>query len=97
MTPVLRAIMERWLESGDPVERKAAAFRLGLRLETDVSPPPERPPLSETLALLRRMHACPDRDPTTDCGCGGLATCRRGRGNAGLVNHQDCLDCLRET
>jgi hypothetical protein len=49
---------------------------------------------AETIALLGRMHECPDRTPRADCGCAGLARCARGRGRQGLVNHHDCLDCL---
>lgn len=61
----------------------------------DASEPP--PPLDETLILLKRMHDCPDREPRTDCGCAGLATCKAGKGSDGLVNHHDCFQCLRET
>ena len=55
----------------------------------------ERPSARETLALLRRMNACPDRFAETTCGCAGLARCARGQGRAGLVNHLDCFQCLR--
>jgi hypothetical protein len=50
---------------------------------------------TESLALLRRMRACPHRIVRTDCGCAGLARCVLGRGHDGLVNHFDCFDCLR--
>jgi len=54
----------------------------------------ERPSMAETIRLLSLMHACPERTPETDCGCGGMATCRLGKGRDGLVNHHDCIACL---
>jgi hypothetical protein len=53
------------------------------------------PSVSESLALLRRLNACPDRFAETTCGCAGLARCARGQGRQGLVNHLDCFQCLR--
>ena len=53
------------------------------------------PGLAESLALIRRLSACPHRSARTDCGCAGLARCALGRGQQGLVNHHDCFDCLR--
>jgi len=61
------------------------------------APPGDRPSVSESLSLIRRMEACPDREKRTDCGCAGLATCHRGKGDArGLVSPQQCFQCLRE-
>ena len=57
--------------------------------------PAGMPSLAESLALFRRLGACPHRSARTDCGCAGLARCALGRGQRGLVNHHDCLDCLR--
>jgi hypothetical protein len=51
--------------------------------------------LSEAIALLRRMKACPDRLPAADCSCAGLARCMRERGHEATVSHRDCFACLR--
>jgi hypothetical protein len=51
-------------------------------------------PVRESASLLARMKACPDRDPTTNAGC-GCALCARGKGRGGIVNHRDCFACLR--
>lgn len=88
-SPAYRALLVRLAETNRSTDATSADPPEG---------PPGRPPparsLAETIALMGRMHACPDRTPRTDCGCAGLAHCARGRGRAGLVNHHDCLDCL---
>jgi hypothetical protein len=54
-----------------------------------------RPVPAEAIALLRRVEGCSSRIAQADCGCGGLARCSLGKGQGGLVNHQDCFACLR--
>jgi hypothetical protein len=94
-----------WASGGDPVHlRHIAAVALrdaGRPLpepaatpirEAEPSPPPR--PLAETLRLNAQMRTCPWRQERTDCGCAGLATCAIGLGDRGLVNHQDCWECL---
>ena len=51
--------------------------------------------VAEVVELLREIKACPYRTNEADCGCAGLARCSLGQGNRGLVNHHDCLACLR--
>lgn len=89
----------RWLCSdANPDAESREAYRgLMVRLASDGDLPPQPPPprpLSRTLELLSRMHACPSRTERADCGCAGLATCSLGKGQAGVVNHQDCFACL---
>lgn len=110
MRPALYALMLEWLDSGDDTQRRHARFRLSqpdaesyekppgfvpVAPEPSPKPPPEPRPLPETIRLLSLMHACPDREKRTDCGCAGLAKCARGNGREGLVSHHDCLECLR--
>ncbi len=59
------------------------------------SPSPDLPNAAEMRSILNQMYACPYRESETDCGCGGLAHCGQGRGRGGLVNHHDCISCLR--
>jgi hypothetical protein len=51
--------------------------------------------VSEVVVLIKEIKACPQRTDETGCGCGGLARCALERGYQGLVNHHDCLACLR--
>lgn len=80
--PAYRDLLVRL--AGDPGDEPDEGLRAG----------PEPRDLAGTIALLRRMHECPDRTPRADCGCAGLARCARGRGREGLVNHHDCFECL---
>lgn len=54
-----------------------------------------RPSVTESLSILGRMKACPNRTDEIRCGCGGLAKCGLGKGHDGLVNHADCIECLQ--
>ncbi|MFO0892140.1 MAG: hypothetical protein U0790_23755 [Isosphaeraceae bacterium] len=76
--------------------RRLAAAGEGTDPDRDIDDAPPTRGLAATVALLRRMHDCPDRTPRADCGCAGLARCARGRGRGGLVNHHNCLGCLAE-
>lgn len=85
----------RWLCSDDnPDADQRDAYRIQVIAEACGEPP--RPSVREALDGLAEMRACPHRDERTDCGCGGLAKCGKGRGVNGLVNHGDCLACLKE-
>jgi hypothetical protein len=44
--------------------------------------------------LNSRMKVCPHRNPTRECGCGGLAVC--GLDRQRIVNQNDCILCLIE-
>lgn len=50
-------------------------------------------PLAESLELTRAMNLCPFRKKGESC-CDGFR-CSAGMGRKGVVNHQDCFDCLR--
>lgn len=52
--------------------------------------------VSADVELLQRMKGCPHRLHETECGCGGLATCKLDPERHRLVNHQNCMKCLRE-
>jgi hypothetical protein len=51
--------------------------------------------VAEVVVLIKEIKACPHRTDEADCGCAGLARCSLGQGYLGLVNHHDCLACLR--
>ncbi|MBV8487519.1 MAG: hypothetical protein JO161_04520 [Planctomycetaceae bacterium] len=51
--------------------------------------------LAEIVLLIKEIKACPHRTGEAECGCAGLARCSLGKGYEGLVNHHDCLACLR--
>ena len=91
MSPELRAKLQEWLCSGDPVERAHAAWRLN-QPDTLMPTPPDPPliPLTESLALLRLVKLCRYRS-TTGCGCSGARCGLR----SAIVSHRDCLDCVR--
>jgi len=91
MSAELRAKLQEWLCSGDPVERAHAAWRLN-QPDTLMPTPPDPPliPLTESLELLRLVKLCRYRS-TTGCGCSGA---RCGLQSA-IVSHRDCLDCVR--
>jgi hypothetical protein len=95
VTPGLKATLEEWLVSDDPVERAHAAWRLAQPGETplagSVPPPTPAPiPLAESLPLLRLVNLCPYRS-TAGCGCSGA---RCGLRSAATVSHRDCFDCV---
>jgi len=51
-----------------------------------------RPAVSEAIALVKAMKACPFRSTDPGCGCaGGRCALRRGS----VVSHPDCFDCLQ--
>lgn len=88
------------LISGTPAPEPAVtAVTAGLAPEEapTVAPPPPRPGFEPfTRELLDAIKACPDR-VAPSCGC-SLPHCKRGKGNRwGLVNLDDCRDCLRGT
>lgn len=56
---------------------------------------PATVPLAGSIAMLKRMKACPHRSTPANCGC-GVATCGLGKGRAGKVNHAECYECLSE-
>ena len=91
MSAELRAKLQEWLCSGDPVKRTHAAWRLN-QPDTLMPTPPDPPliPLTESLELLRLVKLCRYRS-TTGCGCSGA---RCGLQSA-IVSHRDCLDCVR--
>jgi hypothetical protein len=91
MSAELRAKLQEWLCSGDPVERAHAAWRLN-QPDTLMPTAPDPPliPLTESLELLRLVKLCRYRS-TTGCGCSGA---RCGLQSA-IVSHRDCLDCVR--
>jgi hypothetical protein len=91
MSPELRAKLQEWLCSGDPVERAHAAWRLN-QPDTLMPTPPDPPliPLTESLELLRLVKLCRYRS-TTGCGCSGARCGLR----SAIVSHRDCLDCVR--
>ncbi|WP_165235373.1 hypothetical protein [Aquisphaera insulae] len=85
---------------GHPVELRAIVDLSagGIPPEPAPPPPPPEPPRpapDQVMGELKIVAHCPHRDERTDCGCGGLARCSLGKGRDGLVNHQDCLACLR--
>ncbi|MGO9597646.1 MAG: hypothetical protein ACLP7Q_06565 [Isosphaeraceae bacterium] len=51
--------------------------------------------VTEVVMLIKEIKACPHRNDEAECGCAGLALCALGHGYQGLVNHHDCLACLR--
>lgn len=57
---------------------------------------PSIPP-AEVLALIRRAEACEHRTSVKDAGCGCIGRCDLGKGRSGIVNHQECIACLRES
>lgn len=79
------------------VPARDAYRRKVLRLagEPEPKPEPPRPSAQQTTTILKQMHDCPHRTKQTGCGCGGLATCTLGKGRGGLVNHHDCIACLK--
>ena len=91
MSAELRAKLQEWLCSGDPVERAHAAWRLN-QPDTLMPTPPDPPliPLTESLELLRLVKFCRYRS-TTGCGCSGARCGLR----SAIVSHRDCLDCVR--
>jgi hypothetical protein len=82
MTPELRAVLEGWLGSDNPVERAHAAWRL----TRPVVPPDSVPiPLAESLPLLRLVNLCLYRSRDAACGCSGhRCALRVGRGAWGV-------------
>ena len=91
MSPELRAKLQEWLCSGDPVERTHAAWRLNQPDKLmPTAPDPPLIPLTESLELLRLVKLCRYRS-TTGCGCSGARCGLR----SAIVSHRDCLDCVR--
>ena len=84
----LRKLMTEWLASGDPSKVAHAQRRLALPgLEA-----PPTPGVRATIALHRRIAACPHWSRgSVSCGCG---TCALGRGDGGRVSTADCTACL---
>lgn len=60
----------------------------------DAAPAVPAPSAAQSIANIALMKACPYRDPRTDCGCAGLARCGLGKGKDGIVNIQECIDCV---
>jgi hypothetical protein len=73
-----------------------AAYRLWvLRMAGETEPdfPPSPIPLTESLALLRIVNACPYRSRDSKCGCSGHR-CALRRDHP-IVTHLNCLDCAK--
>ena len=89
MTPELRARLQEWLLSDDPVQRRHAIWRLA---QPDILADESAPiPLAESLPLLRLVNLCLYRSRDAACGCTGHRCALR----SDLVTHLDCLDCAR--
>ncbi len=53
-------------------------------------------PLAESARLTRLVKECPHRTVQTDLGC-GCSECALGKGRDGVVNQQECWECVRDT
>ena len=91
MTTEMRAILERWLESDDPIERKAARWRLSLPAEPAPEPPPQLPPSSVSIYAVKRGFRQCFYASHEGCGCSGTKCYRHGR----IVQLTDCIECLK--
>ncbi len=96
MSPELRATLESWLCSDDPIARAHAVWRLA---QPDTLPDQPTIPLPEALAALAIVRRCPYRS-TAGCGCTGARCALRGLTPHAPrptphVSHRDCLDCAR--
>lgn len=105
MDPALKAKMEEWLASGDPVLQAHARHRLSTAGEAMpveptqpqiVRPSYYRPHPSPS--MLARINTCPYRECRTGC---QRTVCHAGKGDRfeadswGLVTLQDCEGCMR--
>lgn len=86
MTPDVRAHLESWLASDDPVRRKHAEWRLSL--PDDYSPPAE-PAVHFHDEWSARIHACPDFNP--GCCASPAPYCTRFGINP---TRERCIECL---
>ena len=92
MTPETRAILERWLESDDPIERKAARWRLSLPAEPTPAPTsPQLPPSSVSIRAVKLGFRQCFYASHEGCGCSGTKCFRHGR----IVQLIDCIECLK--
>ena len=48
-----------------------------------------------TQILIDKMKLCRHRYTTTDCGCAGAARCKLGKGRNGIVNYNECFECIK--
>lgn len=67
-----------------------------IRGRSAINAAPRQPtmPAVLSISLVFQMKACPHWVARTNCGC-GVNECRAGKGNAGLVSHNDCFVCLQ--
>lgn len=89
----------RWAaeEPQDPLKMRAIVDRSRIAASPTASPAPPspasaRPSAAESLALTRKMNACPFRSRGPGCGCSGANCSLRG---GAIVNHVQCFDCIR--
>jgi hypothetical protein len=96
MSPETKGMFQAWLETGTDLQRRHAAYRLGLVDALDVPAKVFAPtplPLAESLPLLRIVNSCPYRSRDAACGCSGHRCALRLA--APIVTHLDCLDCAK--
>jgi len=55
----------------------------------------KQPTSNETLILIGRVKKCNAWQRSIKCGC-GKNRCLAGKGQQGIVTHNDCFACLRE-
>ena len=67
--------------------------RLMIRMAGGNVADPAPIPLAESLGLLRLVNSCPYRSRDAACGCSGFR-CALRMVNP-VVNHLDCLECVR--
>lgn len=66
-------------------------FILDRRWEAQAMPAEARPSVAESLAMTRKMGACPFRSKGVGCGCEARCALRGGK----AVAAAECFDCLR--